>query len=99
MAYSVFVNLLGRAGQIGHLYTDNSPELIKCAYMLGVAHSRSTPEQPQANGVAERLVRHLVEGARTLLEHPGLPACMWPHAGCQFVCAHNVTAVVVVGGR
>ena len=62
------------------LYSDNSPELVKAARELGVAHGVAVPHRPQTNGVAERAVRAVVEGTRTLLEQAGFAHRFWPYA-------------------
>ena len=43
------------------------------------------------NGVAERLVRTMLDGSRTLLEQCGLPLCFWPLAMRCFSVLYNVT--------
>jgi hypothetical protein len=53
---------------------------IKALKDLGFPHGKATPARHQANAICERTVRKVVEGARTLLEHAGLPACFWPWA-------------------
>ena len=35
---------------------------------------------PQTNGVAERTVQDVLDGARALMVHAGLPSCVWSYA-------------------
>ena len=44
-----------------------------------------------ANGIAERMVRTVVEGSRTLLENAGFPLVYWPYATRRFCLLYNVT--------
>eukprot|EP00972_Heterocapsa_arctica_P020715 3053121-Heterocapsa_arctica.AAC.1 len=41
-------------------------------------HGTGTPYRSAINGVAERRVRYVLEGTRTLLEHSGMPTTYWP---------------------
>ena len=56
-------------------------------------HPTSTPGRPETNGVAERAVRTVVEGARTALEHAGLPPRWWCSAGRHFCMASNIAVI------
>ena len=62
------------AGQesIKELYSDDSPELLKACKEIGAIHGISIPGRPDTNGKAERAVRRVLEGARTLLLAAGL---------------------------
>ena len=75
------------------LYTDNAPELIRACHDLKIRHDKSTPYRHQSNAFAERTVRAVVEGARSLLEQAGLPTCFWPFA-VRFWCFMRNTEVV-----
>eukprot|EP00972_Heterocapsa_arctica_P014690 2163427-Heterocapsa_arctica.AAC.1 len=44
------------------LYTDGAPEMIKAGQALKCNHDTSTPYRSAINGVAERRVRHVLEG-------------------------------------
>ena len=55
-------------------------EFIKYCKSLGVAKNLTIPYSPQQNGVAERMNRTLVEMARSMLYHAGLPLNMWAEA-------------------
>jgi len=78
---------------MGSFYTDGSPELRKVAEGNHWKHSTSTPGRPETNGVAERAVRTAVEGARTALEHAGLPPRWWNYAVRHFCMASNIAIV------
>jgi hypothetical protein len=80
-AYRAFMDIAGGhpVRLITKVYTDNSPELIKAVRDIGLAHATSTPGRPQTNGVAERAVRTVLEGARAALEASGLPPSLWPY--------------------
>ena len=59
------------------IYTDQAVELIKACRQLTYNHDTSTPYRHQSNAHAERIVKKVVEGARTILEQAGLPSCFW----------------------
>ena len=56
---------------IGTLRTDNGGE------QEGIRHELMVQDSPQQNGVAERMNRTLVESARTMISHAGLPNMYW----------------------
>ena len=60
--------------KIVELYTDNSRELCAAADKLGIPHPTSTEYRPQSNGVAERLVRKVMEGNPKLAATGGYAA-------------------------
>jgi hypothetical protein len=91
-AIKAFTSFLGPRETVQLFYSDNSQELINAAAAMGWPHDRSTPGQPQTNGVAERAVRAVLEGTRTILHHAGFMEKYWPLA-CQYWCvAHNISA-------
>ena len=61
------------SNRIIHLYTDGAPEDKKAGKNLRTCHDTGTPYRSATFGIAEREVRHVLEGTRTLLEHSGLP--------------------------
>ena len=75
----------------GLFYTDDAPELKLAAKSLGWRHATSTPGRPQSNGVAERAVRTVLEGARAILDASGLPSRWWSRAVRHYCMMHNVT--------
>ena len=79
--------------RIVSLHTDSSPELIKAARDLKLFHDTTAPGVPQANGIIERQVRFVLEGARTVMEHAGMPPRLWPEA-CRYVCMARRIAIV-----
>ena len=76
------------SNRILHLYTDGAPEIAKAGKNLRTCHDTSTPYRSATNGIAEREIRNVSEGTRTLLEHSywpyvwGLPSSYWPYV-CQ----------------
>ena len=92
-AYAALSDFEGPRSLVQKFYSDNAPELVQAVRRLGWSHETSTPGQPQTNGVAERANRTVLEGARTILEHAGLPPQWWPRA-VQFLCfARNIEIV------
>ena len=89
--WDAFNEFLGPAGYVRSLYTDDSPELIKTAKDMKVPLAKAIPGRPSTNGVAERAVRSVVEGARTILEHAGLPARFWKYAVRHWCFSRNVS--------
>lgn len=45
----------------------------------GIEHEYTAPASSQQNGAAERAIRVLMDGGRTLLEASGLPPSFWAH--------------------
>ena len=67
------------------------PELIEAAKELGWRHSTSSPGRPATNGIAERAVRTVLEGARTVLQQSGLSTKWWSRAVRYYCLVYNVT--------
>ena len=70
---------------IKKLRTDNGGEYVSKEfqdYLLskGIEHQLTIPHTPQQNGVAERQNRTLMESARAMLSHSGLPNKFWAEA-------------------
>jgi len=90
-AYGAFVEYFGKEKPSEvYIWTDSAHELKKSVKALGVPHGKATPGRHQANGFCERTVRRVVEGARALLEHAGLPSCFWVFAVRHWCFMHNV---------
>ena len=77
--------------QFYFFYSDNAPEL---KLML---HLTSTSDRPQSNGVIERFIELVVDGARCLLHQSGLPLRYWTFAACAFCHGRNLSLAAVHG--
>ena len=78
---------------ITHLYADGAPEIVKAGRNLRICHDTSTPYRSAINGLAEREIRNVLEGTRTLLEHSGLPTSYGPYASRCFCHHANIRMV------
>ena len=54
------------------MYSDGSGEIDAASRSMEIPHDVSTPQRPQNNGVAERVVRRVIEGTRCCLLQSGL---------------------------
>ena len=80
---------------IGVLRSDNGGEYITGEFesylkLKGIRHELTVP--PEQNGVAERMNRTLMESARSMLAHAGLPHCYWAEAVSTAAYLKNRTA-------
>ena len=57
-----------------------SAEMKQFLEERGIHHEMTNPGTPQQNGISERIIRTLVEMARTFLKDAGLPDMYWPYA-------------------
>ena len=71
----------------GGEYTSNS--FAKFCTEKGISHQFTVPYCPQQNGVAERMNRTIMEGARSMLYHAKLPLEFWAEACSTAVYLHN----------
>ena len=71
----------------GGEYTSNS--FAKFCAEKGILHEFTVPYCPQQNGVAERMNRTIMEGARSMLYHAKLPLEFWAEACSTAVYLHN----------
>ena len=88
-----FNHWAGPEEKIQSFYCDNAPELLKAAKTRGWRCPTSTPGIPQTNGLAERTVRRVKEGARCNLGLSGLTLYWWIFAVRAFCFAHNTLMV------
>ena len=72
------------------MYTDNALELIAAVSRPKLKLNTSTPYCSTANSIAERSIRIVTEGSRTLPEQPGLPVQWWPHSSICFSRSMNI---------
>ena len=79
----------GPVDKFDYFWTDGSAELKECFKALNIPHDTSLSGRTQNNSRAERSVRHVVEGARSLLLAAGLPTAYWPHAVRYFALCCN----------
>ncbi len=79
--------------KVKRAWSDNSPELIAAFNTLHITHDTSLQGRPQSNGRAERLVRRVMDGAKTLLLQAGLPRGYWPYAMRSYCFAQNIDIV------
>ena len=77
--------------KVSRIYTHGSGELAEACAKLEWPHDVSTPYRPQTNGVAERAVRRVLEGTRSILLASGLSHEWWPTASECFAFLSNVT--------
>ena len=85
--------MVGPRDKVRSIYSDDAPEFKAAVRVLGWRLSTSTPGKPQSNGIAERAVRSVVDGARTLLEQSGLPIRWWSRAARFFCLMKNCTGL------
>ena len=73
-------DFIGPRQTVSSCQCDGAKELYKAAVDLGLCPSTSRPYVSQSNSIAERQIRHVEEGARTLLEQCGFALAWWPYA-------------------
>ena len=71
--------------RIRRLRTDNGGEYVSKEFenylkSREIFHEFTVPHSPEQNGVAERMNHTLVESARSMLSHAGLPKSFWAEA-------------------
>ncbi|KAJ9544583.1 hypothetical protein OSB04_024290 [Centaurea solstitialis] len=94
--------LLGR--QVKKLRSDNGTEFrnVKLQSFLeevGISHNFSVVRTPQQNGVVERKNRTLVEAARSMIAHSGVPPSLWAEAVSTACYTQNRTLIVKRTGK
>ena len=88
-AKNVITSLRGADDKFEYFYSDGSPELRKCFQLMGIPHDHSTPGNPEHNARADRTVKMVLEGARSILLEAGLPQAFWPYAVTYFCLCMN----------
>jgi hypothetical protein len=88
-AYISLNHFVGPDATVKSIWTDGSKELKYAVKRLGWNPSKSTPGISQTNSVAERQVRDVQAGTRTLLHQAGLPACFWNYAAPAYCFGTN----------
>ena len=78
----------------GGEYTSNS--FAKFCTEKGISHQFTVPYCPQQNGVAERMNRTIMEGARSMLYHAKLPLEFWAEACSTAVYLHNRSPTIAL---
>ena len=83
--------------KIGALRTDNGGEYISIElkeYLKhkGIRHDLTVPYNPEQNGVSERLNHTLMEAARSMISHAGLPSNYWGEVVATAVYVRNHAA-------
>lgn len=94
--FKEYVNLVEK--QTGHkvkrLRCDNGGEYTSKAFVdycksNGIQRELTVPYSPQQNGIAERLNRTLMEMARSIMYHSGVPMSFWAEALSSAVYIRN----------
>lgn len=68
-----FQQFVGPKEQVRRFYTDGAQKHASAAHGPRWRHDVSTPHRPQSNGVAEHVVRRVLEGSISVLMKSGLP--------------------------
>ncbi|KAJ9552621.1 hypothetical protein OSB04_016666 [Centaurea solstitialis] len=94
--------LLGR--QVKKLRSDNGTEFRNAKLQtfledVGISHNFSAVRTPQQNGVVERKNRTLVEAARSMMAHSGVPQSFWAEAVSTACYTQNRTLIVKRTGK
>ncbi|KAJ9544584.1 LOW QUALITY PROTEIN: hypothetical protein OSB04_024291 [Centaurea solstitialis] len=94
--------LLGR--RVKKLRSDNGTEFRNAKLQsfledVGISHNFSAVRTPQQNGVVERKNRTLVEAARCMMAHSGVPQSFWAEAVSIACYTQNRTLIVKRTGK
>ena len=87
-------HFIGRKETCNLLYFDNADEYLAAAKQMQITYDTRDANRPASNGVAERAVRSLLEGARSVLFESGLQHCYWAEAADYFSFTKNITVPV-----
>ena len=88
---------------IGTLRSDNGGEYLSNEFKIylkskGIHHELTVPHCPEQNGVAERMNRTLMEMARSMMAHAGLPDKYWAEAVEAAAYIRNRTSTSSIKG-
>ncbi|KAJ9561602.1 LOW QUALITY PROTEIN: hypothetical protein OSB04_006762 [Centaurea solstitialis] len=94
--------LLGR--KVKKLRSDNGTEFRNAKMQsfledVGISHNFSAVRTPQQNEVVERKYRTLVEAARSMMAHSGVPQAFWAEAVSTACFTQNRTLIVKRSGK
>ncbi|KAJ9547364.1 hypothetical protein OSB04_019907 [Centaurea solstitialis] len=94
--------LLGR--RVKKLRSDNGTEFRNAKLQsfledVGISHNFSAVRTPQQNGLVERKNRTLVEAARSMMAHSGVPQSFWAEAVSTACYTQNRTLIVKRTGK
>ena len=89
--------------RVQSIRSDNGGEYISTALRdfleaNGITHQFTVPYTPEQNGVAERMMRTLVESGRTMLHASGLPSSFWGEAVTTAAYIRNRSPTKAVDG-
>ena len=87
-----YVNTLGKKVKV--LRSDNGGEYCSKTFQdylkeHGIQHQTTVPYNPEQNGTAERMNRTLLESARSMMFHAGMPKEFWAEAIHTATYVHN----------
>ena len=78
-------------------YSDNAPKLKRAASNELMLHLASTSNRPQSNGVIERFIQLVIDGAQCLLHQIDLPLRYWTLAARAFCHGRKVSLAAFHG--
>ena len=81
-------HFVGRIETVDLLHFDNATEYVAAAQQMKTRFDTRDANRPASKGGAERAVRRMLEGARTVLYDSGLPHCYWSEA-VEAYCANR----------
>ncbi|KAJ9545266.1 hypothetical protein OSB04_024973 [Centaurea solstitialis] len=90
--------------QVKKIRSDNGTEfkntkLQSFLEAVGITHNFSVVRTPQQNGVVERKNRTLIEAARSMMAHSGVPQSFWAKAVSTACYTQNRTLIVKRTGK
>ena len=91
--------------KINSLQSDNGGEYLSQEFesylkSKGIHHELTVPHSPEQNGVAERMNRTLMESARSMMAHAGLPERFWAEAvECAAYIRNRMPTTAIKGNK